>query len=139
MPWFRKRDQRQTPPQPVSISGISNSAVAVGSGNYAVQGSSVQGVSLDEALRALRALIQEQAGGDAPDALSQVDVLEVAAKASPPDLSAIDRVRGWFTRNLPALLPGVLEVIAHPTLDTAAKAAAEIAQNKAAYRPESAG
>lgn len=139
MPWIRKRDQQQTPQQPVSISDINNSAVAVGSANYVVQGSSVQAAPLDDALRALRALVQEKAGSQAPDALSQVDVLEVAAKADPPDLPAIARVRGWFTRNLPALLPGVLEVIAHPTLDGAAKAAAEIAQNRAAYRPEDAG
>lgn len=136
MPWIRKRNQQQTPPQPVRISGVRNSAVAVGSGNYAVQGSSVQGTSPDEALRALRALIQEQAGGEAPDALSQVDVLEVAVKASPQDVSTIDRVGAWFVRHLPDLVPAVLEVVARPTLDTAAKAAAEIARNRAANRPD---
>lgn len=125
MPWTRKRDQRM--PENVSISGLNNSAVAVGSGNYTVQGSSVAPGPLDKALGVLRAEIEACAGDQAGAALEQAGLLERAAKANPPDLTAIARARGWFQHNLPVIVPAVAGVLAHPTVDAAIKAAAEIA------------
>jgi hypothetical protein len=133
VPWRRKRDQ-QSPaiPQSVSISDIHSSAVAVGSYNYTVQGSSVEAgaaaAQLDDAIAAVRRLVEDQAGSLAAPALGQVAVLDQAARADPPDSTMIDAVCGWFTRNLPAILPAVLEVAAHPTVDTAIRAAAQAAQ-----------
>jgi hypothetical protein len=137
--WIRKRREPVPPaPQPVSISGIRNSAVAVGTANYVVQGSSVEAgplaSQLDAALSIVRALVQAQAGSRTQDALDQVDQLEGAVTADPPDLTVIARVRGWFERNLPVIAPVVLEVAAHPGVDSVVKAAAQIAQ--ARYRPE---
>ena len=124
----------------MSISGIHNSAVAVGTGNYSVQGSAVEAgplaAQLDEALKALRAAVEAQAGGMTHDALDQVAALEAAAKSEPPDLSAIARVRGWFGRNLPVLMPAILAVLAHPGVDSAVQAAAQIAQAQGDYRSE---
>jgi hypothetical protein len=135
VPWIRKRDQ-QAPalPQSVSISGIYSSAVAVGSNNYSVQGSSVPAgptaVQLDEAIAAIRCLVETQAGRLMSSAMSQVAALDRAVKADPPDTTVIAEVRGWFTRNLPLVLPAVLEIAAHPTVDTAIKAAAQVAQGQ---------
>ena len=53
-----------------------------------------------------------------------------------PDVTAIVRVRDWFGRHLPLILPAVLEVLTHPTIDTAIKAAGQVAQSEAARRSE---
>jgi hypothetical protein len=140
VPWIRKRDQ-QAPalPQSVSINSIHSSAVAVGSNNCTVQGSSVPAgptaVQLDEAIAAVRCLVENQAGSLMSSAISQVAALDRAAKADPPDTTVIAEVRGWFTRNLPLILPAVLEVAAHPTVDTAIKAAAQVAQGQTRRQP----
>ena len=125
MPWTRKRGVRT--PDSVNISGVNNSAVSVGTGNYTVQGSTVAPGSLDDSLKALRAQIQAEAGDHVQAALEQASILERAAKANPPDLTAIARVRGWFRHNLPVIAPALTGVLAHPTIDAAVKAAAEIA------------
>jgi hypothetical protein len=125
MPWTRKRGPRT--PDSVNISGVNNSAVSVGTGNYTVQGSTVAPEPLEESLQALRAQIQAEAGDQVQAALEQASVFERAAKANPPDLSAIARVRGWFQHNLPVIVPALTGVLAHPTIDAAVKAAAEIA------------
>jgi hypothetical protein len=140
VPWKRKRDQPSPPPFPqsVSISGIRNSQVAVGTGNYTVQGSYIESgaaaAQLDQALATVRYLVQVQAGGQAQSALSQIDVLDRAVKDDPPDVTAIVRVRDWFGRHLPLIVPAVLEILAHPTIDTAIKAAGQVAQSEAACR-----
>jgi hypothetical protein len=89
---------------------------------------------LDQALATVRYLIEAQAAGQAQSALSQVDLLDRAVKNDPPDVTAIVRVRDWFGRHLPLILPAVLEVLAHPTIDTAIKAAGQVAQSEAARR-----
>ncbi len=140
VPWKSKRDQPHPLPQSVSISGIRNSQVAVGAGNYTVQGSYIESgtmaAQLDQALAIVRYLVQAQAGGPEQSALSQIDILDRAVKADPPDVTAIVRVRDWFGRHLPLILPSVLEVLAHPTIDTAIKAAGQVAQSEAARRSE---
>jgi enamine deaminase RidA (YjgF/YER057c/UK114 family) len=133
MPWKRKQAQQSPPlPQSVSISGIHSSAVSVGTGNYTVQGSSVESgpaaAQLDEALAALRHRIQAQGGNLTQSALGQAAELDQAAKADPPDATVIARVRDWFERHLPSVLPAVLAVVAHPTIDAAIMAAGQIAQ-----------
>lgn len=140
MPWRYNRDQHgPASPQSVSISNIRSSAVAVGSRNYTVQGSSIPAgrtaVQLDEAIAALSRLVETQAGSLTPSAMSQVTELDRAAKAVPPDTTVIAEVREWFTRNLPLILPAVLEVAAHPTVDTAIKAAAQVAQGQTWHEP----
>jgi hypothetical protein len=125
MPWMRRRGQRT--PDKLNISGVHNSAIAVGSGNYTVQGSAVVSGPLDESLKTLRAQIAAYAGDQAQAALEQAGILERAAKADPPDITAIARVRGWFQHNLPVILPSLAGVLAHPTIDAVIKAAAEIA------------
>jgi hypothetical protein len=90
---------------------------------------------LDESLSFLRAQIEAHAGNQRKDALEQAGILERAAKSDPPDLTAIVRVRNWFQRNLPVIVPALAGVFAHPAVDTAVKAAAEIAAGTA-YRAE---
>lgn len=127
--WRRKRDPRT--PDSVNISNLRHSAVAVGSGNITVQGSAVASGSLDSALENLRAQIEAHAGDQIGAALEQAGMLERAAKSSPPDLTAIARVRGWFVRNLPVIVPAVAGVLQDPTVAAAVKAAAEIAAGSA--------
>ena len=136
MPWFRKQREPAPPPQPVNIRGNRNSQIAVGNSNSQLQGSSVEAGPLDAALSSIRELVQAQAGSRTRDALDQVDQLEGAVTADPPDLTVIARVRGWFERNLPVIAPAVLEVAAHPGVDSAVKAAAQIVQAQAGYRPQ---
>ena len=140
VPWKRKRDQLPPLPQSVSISGIRNSQVAVGTGNYTVQGSYIESgaaaAQLEQSLATVRCLVQAQAGSQAQPALSQIDMLDRAVKDDPPDVTAIVRVRDWFGRHLPLILPAVLEVLTHPTIDTAIKAAGQVAQSEAARRSE---
>jgi hypothetical protein len=140
VPWLHKRDRQvPAPPQYVTFSGITGSALAVGSNNYTVHGSSVPArpaaAQLDEALAAVRFLAETQAGSLMPLAVSQVAALGQAVKADPPDSKVIAGVRDWFARNLPVLLPAVLEVAAHPTVDTVIKAAAQVAQGQARREP----
>jgi len=92
---------------------------------------------LDEAIAAVHRLVETQAGSLLPSAMSQVVALDRAAKADPPDATVIAEVRDWFTRNLPLILPAVLEVAAHPTVDTALKAAAQVAQGQTRREPGS--
>jgi len=125
MPWTRKRDQKT--PDNVNISGVSNSAVAVGTGNYTVQGSAVVSGPLDESLKNLRAEIQAHAGDQAQAALEQAGILERAARSNPPDLTAIVHVRNWFQHNLPVIVPALGGILAHPTVASAIKAATDIA------------
>jgi hypothetical protein len=144
VPLKRKRDQQEPViPQSVSISGVHGGAVSVGSYNYTVQGSRSEAgaaaLQLDEAIAAVRRLVEAQAGSLAEPALGQVAALEQAARADPPDSSMIDTVCGWFMRNLPAILPAVLEVTAHPSVDTAIKAATQAAQNWHAPDPGASG
>ena len=81
-------------------------------------------------------LVQAQAGSQAQPALSQIDMLDRAVKDDPPDVTAIVRVRDWFGRHLPLILPAVLDVLAHPTIDMAIQAAGQVAQSEAARRSE---
>lgn len=127
--WGRKRAPRT--PESVNISGVHSSAVVVGSGNTTVQGSAIVAGSLDKALENLRAQIEAHAGDQVQAALEQAGVLERAAKSSPPDLTAIARVRGWFVRNLPVIVPALAGVVQDPTVAAAIKAAAEIAAGSA--------
>jgi len=140
VPWKRKRDQLPPLPQSVSISGIRNSQVAVGTGNYTVQGSYIESgaaaAQLEQSLATVRCLVQAQAGSQAQPALSQIDMLDRAVKDDPPDVTAIVRVRDWFGRHLPLILPAVLDVLAHPTIDMAIQAAGQVAQSEAARRSE---
>jgi hypothetical protein len=140
VPWKRKRDQPLPLPQSVSISGIRNSQVAVGTGNYTVQGSYIESeaaaAQLEQALATVRCLVQAQAGSQAQPAFSQIDMLDRAVKDDPPDVTAIVRVRDWFGRHLPLILPAVLEILANPTIDTAIMAAGQVAQSEVSRRSE---
>lgn len=92
-------------------------------------------VQLDEAIAAVRCLVETQAGSLMPSAMRRVAALDRATKADPPDTTVIAEVRDWFTHNLPLILPAVLEVAAHPTVDTALKAAAQVAQGQTRREP----
>ena len=128
--WRRRKD---TPlPQSVSISGVHNSAIALGSGNTQLQGSAVESgamaARLDEALVALRSFVAEQAGPQRESALGQVDQFEHALRSEPPDVTRLGQVRDWFMVHLPPIAPAIAEVIARPTAETVIRALGQIVQ-----------
>lgn len=125
MPWMRRRAQQV--PEKVEISGVHQSAVAVGTANHVVQGSVVVSGPLDESLKELRAQIEACAGAQTGAALEQAGILERAAKSNPPDLTAMVGVRKWFEHNLPNIASALTGVFQHPTIAAVIKAAAEIA------------
>jgi hypothetical protein len=129
VPFRRKRDDQTTPQQSVNIRDVSGSAVTVGTGNYTLHGSTMDGApprTLDQAISALRTAIEAKGGELAPAALEQAERLDQAAKHEPPDAKALAAGREWFMNHLPALLPAVVEVAEHPSVDTALKAAGEV-------------
>jgi len=70
---------------------------------------------LKEAIASLRG----QVTADAPEekqaeASELVDELETAVTTGTPDLSTMDYVRNWFTRNVPKIAGAVTALIIHP-------------------------
>ncbi|MGW7537593.1 hypothetical protein [Amycolatopsis sp. NPDC054798] len=45
---------------------------------------------------------------------AQLDDLEEAITADPPDLTAMKRVRDWFARHVPALASAIGRIVLHP-------------------------
>jgi hypothetical protein len=136
VPWRRRKE---TPlPQSVSIRGVHNSAIALGSGNYQIQGSTVESgataARLDEALTMLRSFVEAQAGPQRESALGQVDQFEHALRSEPPDVTRLGKVRDWFMVHLPPIAPAIAEVVARPTADTVIRAVGQVVQAEAARR-----
>jgi hypothetical protein len=91
---------------------------------------------LRAALSELRARIAEQAPPEqSAAALERLTELERAITAPSPDLTTMEYVRGWFSRQLPALAGAVAGILVHPTVGKLVAAAGEAA----AARFEAAG
>lgn len=136
MPFRRKRDD-QTAPQPSVniVRDVRESAVAVGTGNTVLHGSTMEGspaqaATLDQAIAALRAAIESKGGELKLAALEQAGRLDQAANSEPPDAKALAASREWFMKHLPALLPAVAEVAEHPSVETALKAAGQVIRGR---------
>ncbi|WP_370937665.1 hypothetical protein [Amycolatopsis sp. cg13] len=64
---------------------------------------------LEEIRAALPADLAEQGG-------AQLDDLEEAITADTPDLSAMERVRDWFSQHVPALAGAIGRTVLHPVV-----------------------
>jgi hypothetical protein len=135
MPIGRRKPRDPALPSSLNISGVSGGSmvVGVGSGNTFVQGSTLSGdaAQLERALTALRDQVEAKAGPLKGPALEQVAALGQAAKSDPPDVGGVKRAREWFMDNLPSIVPALAEVLVNPSVDSAVKAAAHIAEGSA--------
>lgn len=98
------------------------------SGQVAIGDQNVQSVSIVESrlskeeaqeLAGLFATLREQVAAEAPpeakdEAIERVAELEGAVTAEEPDISAIEKVKGWFAEALPKLGKAVSSLILHP-------------------------
>ena len=113
-----------------SVSG----PVHTGKGDILIERWETRGVTAAdlEALRDQFADLRGRVAAEAPPALAseaqaQVDVLEKAATAEKPDLSAMERVRDWFVEHLPAVAGSVTALLVNPILGQVVEAAGELA------------
>src|SRR5438552_11734499 len=125
------RDQRDS--YEVTVGDVSGQIV-VGSENRAIQvqraaapPTAAELEDLRRSFDALRALVEAQAPVDQKDdALGRTDELQKAVMAGKPDLTTMEYVRGWFSRNLPKLAGAVAAIFVHPVVGKLVEAAGEV-------------
>jgi len=70
---------------------------------------------LQELFSSLRKEVVEQAAPDKKDsALERVEELEQAVISEKPDISTMEYVQNWFTKNLPSIAGGVTSIVINP-------------------------
>jgi hypothetical protein len=79
--------------------------------------------------------LREQVAAQAPPekqqaALERVEELEEAVTADEPDLTTIQYVKRWFSKNLPELAGAVVSVVVHPIVGKIVEAAGEMAADQ---------
>ncbi len=83
-------------------------------------------VVLQRALVDLKAQVEAAAPPDSKNAaLSRVAELEEAITASEPDLTTMEYIKHWFTRNLPELAGAVTSIVVHPIVGKLVEAAGD--------------
>jgi hypothetical protein len=141
MPWRRQKQPEPVPPPAVptsvSISGIHHSQVSTGADNHQYYHSPAttpapDAAALASAIAALRDAVIAQAGPSRAEALQQVETLDQAAHAVPPDGKAMIVARDWLRAAVPNLATALGTVLAHPSIDTAITAAARAVHDTAA-------
>lgn len=116
----------------VSVGGDLSGQVAVGRQIQQQQVVSAEPVTpeelaaLQERFRQLEQLVADSAPPETRDAaLERVGELEAAITAEEPDLSTMEYVRNWFTRNLPKLAGAVTGLVVNPIVGKLVGAAGE--------------
>lgn len=84
-----------------------------------------------QVLRQMVANLKQQVTTAAPPeqqqaALERLNELEEAVTTSKPDLSTMEYVKRWFSKNLPALSGAVTSVVIHPVVGKVVEAAGEL-------------
>ena len=75
----------------------------------------------------LRARVEAEAPADKKAAAKErVDELEKAVNDKKPDLSTMEYVKNWFTKNLPALAGAVTSIVLNPFVGILVKGAGEL-------------
>jgi hypothetical protein len=123
-------------PLTVTISGVTNSGqIVVGDHNSQIQniqaGKPIVTPEEKEELQRLLDELAEQIAQTAPDdqkepALQRADELKDAVLAPEPDLSTMEYVKGWFSRNLPALAGAITSIIVNPIVGKLVEAAGDV-------------
>lgn len=82
--------------------------------------------SLADAFRSLDKQIEQDAPAERKEeARQQVEQLKEAVAAEKPDVPAMEKARGWFVENLPAMLGAVTSILTHPIVGKLVEAAGE--------------
>jgi hypothetical protein len=82
--------------------------------------------ALADAFRSLEAQIQQDAPAEKVEtARQQVEQLKEAVAQEKPDVPAMEKAKGWFVENLPAMLGGVTSILTHPIVGRLVEAAGE--------------
>jgi hypothetical protein len=104
-----------------NITGDVSGQVAIGDQNVQSQSIVEARLSKEEAeeLAGLFATLRDQVAAEAPpeakeEAMERVAELEDAVTAKEPDISAMEKVKGWFAESLPKLGKAVSGMILHP-------------------------
>jgi hypothetical protein len=94
----------------------------------------VTDADLAEVRRLVGELKQKVAAEAPPEqrdaALERVDELQDAVVAEEPDVTTMDYVRRWFTKNLPKLAGAVTGLIVHPLVGRVVEAAGDLAASE---------
>ena len=84
--------------------------------------------SLQQMFVDLKAQVESEAPPEKREAaLERIDELEEAINPEEPDLSTMEYVKGWFTRNIPTLAGAVISVVVHPIVGKVVAAAGDLA------------
>jgi hypothetical protein len=117
-----------------TISGDVSGQAAIGKNitqRQAVGASRAEVTEADHAeLQEIFASLKAQIAAEAPPdkkaaALERVNELNEAITAKEPDLTTMDYVKRWFTKNIPALAGAVTSVVVHPIVGKIVEAAGE--------------
>jgi hypothetical protein len=117
-----------------TISGPVSGQVAVGKGitqisapGWAARPSEAELASLRQAFVDFRELVSAAAPPEKqPAALERVDELEEAITSSEPDLSTMEYVKVWFSKNLPGLAGAVTGLIVNPVVGKLVEVAGDV-------------
>jgi len=116
--------------------------VAAGKDVHQVIGAQVQVSEADlTAIRNLVAELRHKIEVQAPpekkvSALERVEELEEAVTAKKPDLTTMEYVKKWFSKNLPQLAGAVVSVLVNPIVGKVVEAGGEIAAEELKRRFE---
>jgi hypothetical protein len=117
----------------VQIGSVSG-PVHAGKGDILIEHWDARGVTAAEieALRGIFGQLRAQVAAEAPpelaeEAQAQVDALEKAVAAEEPDVSAMERARGWFLKHLPSVAGTVTSLLVNPILGKVVEAAGDLA------------
>lgn len=76
----------------------------------------------------LKAKVVNEAPSEKKDSASEkLDELETALTAKEPDLTTMEYVQNWFTKNLPTIAGSVTSLVVHPIVGKLVEAAGDVA------------
>lgn len=117
-----------------NFAGPVSGSLVIGNSNVQINRSASSGFIVTNAdvehLQQQLAGLKRQVAAGAPDelqgpAIERLDELEAAVLAEEPDLSTMDYVKGWFTKNLPGIAGSVTSLIVNPIVGKLVEAAGE--------------
>lgn len=122
-----------------NVTGPVQGQVAVGKGISQSQAVGTMAGAVTEAemaeLKRAFADTRTQVQAQAPPQLQQaaverVDELEQAVTAEKPDLTTMQYVKGWFSKNLPQLAGSIVGLVVHPVVGKLVEAGGEMAADQ---------
>lgn len=117
----------------ITIAGNSSGQIAIGDHVTQIQSNVHYSITPQEVneirqiLKELRAKVEAMAKPEKKDsALERVEELEQAITEKKPDLSKMEKVKKWFSKNVPTLVGAVTSVIVHPIVGKLVEAGGDL-------------